>query len=353
MKSASETLRVSVQSQMNDGSKSDTERLAALVRGFAGRRVVVLGDLIADQFVSGEISRVSREAPVMILRHERTETVPGGGANCAMNLAALGARPSIVGVVGADAAGRGLLESLEAAGVDCSGVVVTPLHSTTTKVRILAGHAHSTRQQVVRLDYESAALGDEGVLADIASNLRAAFAESEAAVVSDYNYGVACETTVAALRLEERRAPVVVDSRFRMREFAGFDSATPNEDEVEQVAGRRFDDEAELAVEGERLRAALGYKSLLITRGKHGMLLLEDGARPLRLEAVGSHDAVDVTGAGDTVIATYALALASGADYATAARLANHAGGVVVLKRGTACVYPQELLASLEHEGQI
>jgi rfaE bifunctional protein kinase chain/domain len=220
-------------------------------------------------------------------------------------------------------------------------------------VRILAGHAHSTRQQVVRLDYESEVLNDERTLAEVASNARAAFEESEAAVVSDYNYGVACGATVAGLRGDERRAPVVVDSRFRMREFAGFDSATPNEDEVEQVAGRRFSDADELAAEGERLRAELGYRALLVTRGKHGMLLVEEGAHPLRLDAVGSHDAVDVTGAGDTVIATYALALASGADYATAARLANHAGGVVVLKRGTACVYPLELLASLEHEGQV
>lgn len=334
-------------------SRVEAERLAALVRGFGGRRVLVLGDLLADQFVSGEISRVSREAPVMILRHERTETVPGGGANCAMNLAALGARAAIVGVVGEDEAGRQLLEKLTGAGVDCDGVLVTPQHNTTTKVRILAGHAHSTRQQVVRLDYESEALADSVLLALVAANVRRAFEGAEAAVVSDYNYGVACETTVEPLRRGEGRAPVVVDSRFRMREFAGFDSATPNEDEVEQVAARRFSNADELAAEGERLRAALDYRALLVTRGKHGMLLLEEGRGPLRLEAVGSHEAVDVTGAGDTVIATYALALASGADYATAARLANHAGGVVVLKRGTACVYPQELLASLEHEGEV
>jgi rfaE bifunctional protein kinase chain/domain len=338
---------------MSGESKAETGRLSALVRAFGGRRVLVLGDLIADQFVSGEISRVSREAPVMILRHERTETVPGGAANCAMNLAALGARAAIVGVVGEDSAGRGLLERLEGAGVDCSGVVVAPEHSTTTKVRILAGHAHSTRQQVVRLDYESAALGDEGILADIAANVGAAFEEAEAAIVSDYNYGVACAATVEPLRRGGGRAPVVVDSRFRMLEFSGFDSGTPNEDEVEQVTGRRFADAAELADRGEGLRAELGYRSLLITRGKHGMVLLEADRPPLHLGAVGSHDAVDVTGAGDTVIATYALALASGADFATAARLANHAGGVVVLKRGTACVYPQELLASLEHEGQV
>src|SRR5918997_3527957 len=124
--------------------KSEAGRLAALVRAFAGRRVLVVGDLIADQFVSGEIGRVSREAPVMILRHERTETVPGGAANCALNLATLGARASVVGVVGDDEAGRQLVESLAAAGVDCGGVVVWPSLRTTTKVRILAGHAHST-----------------------------------------------------------------------------------------------------------------------------------------------------------------------------------------------------------------
>jgi rfaE bifunctional protein kinase chain/domain len=336
---------------MSVENRAEAERMSALVRGFEGRRVLVLGDLIADQFVSGEICRISREAPVMILRHERTETVPGGAANCAMNLAALGASASIVGVAGEDSAGRELLARLTGAGVDCSGVVVTPGLRTTTKMRILAGHVHSTRQQVVRLDYDSEALRDEGVLAEVASNVRKGLEGAEAAVVSDYNYGVACETTVEPLR--RVGATVVVDSRFRMRDFAGFDSATPNEDEVEQVTGRRFSDAAELADAGERLRAELGYRALLVTRGKHGLLLLEEGAMPLHVDAVGSHDAVDVTGAGDTVIATYALARASGADYSTAARLANHAGGVVVLKRGTACVYPPELLASLEHDGQV
>ncbi|MDT5294990.1 MAG: D-glycero-beta-D-manno-heptose-7-phosphate kinase [Acidobacteriota bacterium] len=360
---------------------SQTERPAALVRSFAGRRVLVVGDLIADQFVSGEISRVSREAPVMILRHELTETVPGGAANCALNLATLGARAALVGVLGDDAAGRTLLDKLTAASVDCRGVVVTPRLRTTTKVRILAGHAHSPRQQVVRLDYESGTLTDAEILREIARNVREGFSGAEAVIVSDYNYGVACEgaaesireaataaradatrayatyadatraASVAGTAAEARSTPVLVDSRFRLTEFTGFTSATPNEDEVEQVAGRRFADSDELAAEGDALRARLGYGSLLITRGKHGMMLLEEGAAPLLLEAVGSHDAVDVTGAGDTVIATYALALASGADFKDAARLANHAGGVVVLKRGTACVYPQEILASLEQEG--
>ncbi|HEX6184162.1 MAG TPA: PfkB family carbohydrate kinase [Pyrinomonadaceae bacterium] len=341
---------------MTNVGHNSAERLAALVRAFEGRRVLVVGDLIADQFVSGEISRVSREAPVMILRHERTETVPGGAANCALNLATLGARAVVVGAVGEDAAGRELLERLTAAGVDCGSVVVAPELRTTTKVRILAGHAHSPRQQVVRLDYEGEPLKDAALLERLAHNVRGAFDSAEAAIVSDYNYGVACAATVAALREAAGSAvaggvPVLVDSRFRLREFKGLTSATPNEDEVEQVAGRRFDDAGELASEGERLRAALGYRALLITRGKDGMLLLEEGAPALHLAAVGSHDAVDVTGAGDTVIATYALALASGAGFKDAARLANHAGGVVVLKRGTASVSPEELLASVEQEG--
>lgn len=339
---------------LSENSKSTGGRLASVVRGFEGRRVLVLGDLIADQFVSGEISRVSREAPVMILRHERTETVPGGAANCALNLATLGARAALVGAVGDDAAGHELLERLRAGGVDCGGVVVAPRLRTTTKVRILAGHAHAPRQQVVRLDYEGGALADEGLLGEIAGRAAEVCGGAEAVVVSDYNYGVACEATAGSLREAARggERPVLVDSRFRLGEFAGFTSATPNEDEVEQVAGRRFREASELAAAGEELRARLGFRALLVTRGKHGMLLLEEGEAPLGLDAVGSHDAVDVTGAGDTVIATYALALASGAGFPDAARLANHAGGIVVLKRGTACVYPHELLASLEQEGQ-
>ena len=334
---------------MSDNETTLKDRLAALVRSFTGRRVLVVGDIVADQFVFGEISRVSREAPVMILRHERTETVPGGAANCAMNIASLGARAAIVGVVGDDEAGRELLEKLSGAGVDCDGVAVTAKMRTTTKVRLLAGHAHSPRQQVIRMDYESEPLSDTGLADEIAKSVGERSREVDAAIISDYNYGVARGEALTFLR--ERAAggglPVLVDSRFRLDEFAGFTSATPNEDELEQVAGKRLETDGELAEEGERIRARLGYEALLVTRGKHGMLLVEKGREPLQLDAVGTHDAVDVTGAGDTVIATYALALASGADFREAARLANHAGGIVVLKRGTACVLAQELLNSL------
>lgn len=327
-----------------------SERLAGLARSFAGRRVLVVGDLVADQFLFGEISRVSREAPVLILRHERTETVPGGAANCVMNLASLGARAAIVGVVGEDETGRALVEKLEAAGVDCGGIIVSPSSKTTTKVRVLAGQAHSPRQQVIRVDYESAPLADEETAAEIINFVKEKEPGAEAVIVSDYNYGVAGPAVVEHLRATARGGarPVLVDSRFRLREFKGFTSATPNEDEVEHVLQQRLADDAALAEGGERLRRELDFKALLVTRGKQGSVLFDKNSNePTRIRAVGSLDAVDVTGAGDTVIAAYALALASGASFEDAAHLANHAGGVVVMKRGTACVTPQELLASL------
>ncbi|HZI20602.1 MAG TPA: PfkB family carbohydrate kinase [Pyrinomonadaceae bacterium] len=330
----------------------EAERLAGLARSFAGRRVLVVGDLIADQFLFGEISRVSREAPVLILRHERTETVPGGAANCAMNLASLGARASIVGAVGDDEAGRALLARLAGAGVECGGVFVSSRLRTTTKVRVLAGQAHSPRQQVIRVDYESETRADE-FAPEIAARLSERQSAAEAVVVSDYDYGVAGAAVVEALGrvAAAREKPVLVDSRFRLREFRGLTSATPNEDEVEHLTGVRVSDAEALARLGEQLRADLGFEALLVTRGRDGMTLVEAGAPPTPLAAVGSHDAVDVTGAGDTVIATYALALAAGANYHEAAALANHAGGIVVLKRGTACVTPGELLASLRDNG--
>ena len=328
------------------------ERLALLLQTFSERRVVVVGDLLADQFLYGEISRVSREAPVLILRHERTETMPGGAANCALNLATLGARVELVGTVGADEAGHALLEKLREAGVRVGGVVEASGSRTTTKVRILAGQAHSPRQQVIRVDYEGERLANKRLRAQIIQRLRERVAEADAFVVSDYNYGVADAETASVLREAARASskPVLVDSRFSLTRFEGFTSATPNEDEVEQLVGRRLADATELEEAGRELCERLGHRALLITRGSQGMLLLErDAPRAIYIEAVGAREAVDVTGAGDTVVAAYTLALASGATYGEAAHLANHAGGIVVMKRGTASVPPDELLASLLH----
>jgi rfaE bifunctional protein kinase chain/domain len=328
--------------------------LAAIVRRFPHRKIVVVGDLVADQFLYGEITRVSREAPVLILRYERTVTTPGGAANCATNLAALDARAVLIGVVGQDEAGAELLDKLCEAKVDCRNIITSTLERTTTKVRILAGQIHSTRQQVIRIDYEGEPLADESLREQLRTRLRAEAADADAIIISDYNYGVADEVMAEATRevAQQCGIPVLVDSRFRLARFPNFASATPNEDEVEQLLGKQLTDTARLEAAGTELREQLGYQALLITRGNHGMVLLEAGADPLHIEAVGALEPVDVTGAGDTVIATYTLALACGADYPDAAHLANHAGGLVVMKRGTASINRQELLSSVLRWGE-
>ncbi|MDX6404688.1 MAG: D-glycero-beta-D-manno-heptose-7-phosphate kinase [Blastocatellia bacterium] len=323
-------------------------RLAKIVEGFSGKRIVVIGDIIADQFIYGEISRVSREAPVFILRHEHTETTPGGAGNCAANLAALGANVSLISVLGTDEPGQILLETLRQAGVDCDGVLLTDKRRTTTKVRVLAGQLHSTRQQVIRIDYDN----EPGFSAEVQDQLRAgisdAVSNADAVIISDYNYGVADPRIAAVVReTVGQTVPVLVDSRFRLSEFSDFTSATPNEDEVEQLLGAKHFDQAALELAVEQLRQRLGYKALLVTRGGHGMTLIEADRAPLHINAVGSSQPVDVTGAGDTVIATYALALASGSSFADAAHLANFAGGLVVMKRGTATVSSVELVSAI------
>jgi D-glycero-beta-D-manno-heptose-7-phosphate kinase len=326
-------------------------RLIQIVRSFPDRRMVVIGDAIADQFLYGNISRVSREAPVFILRHEQTQTVPGGAANCAMNLAALGARVSLIAAVGNDEPGGELRTKLEAAGVDVSGVIVSERIKTTTKVRILAGQAHSNRQQVIRIDYEGNRIEQDADRESLLEALKKALTSADALVISDYNYGVVDDRAISLVR-ETNPRPVLVDSRFQLSDFTGFTAATPNEDEVEHLIGRPISSTEELELAAQTLKADLGYRALLVTRGAKGMMLLADGA-PVHIPAVGSQQSVDVTGAGDTVIATFALAVASDASFADAARLANHAGGLVVMKRGTAAVAAGELehsILSSEHD---
>ena len=311
---------------------------------FAGRKVVIVGDVVADQFLHGTIARVSREAPVFILRHDSTDTRAGGAANAAANVAALGGAPVLIGITGTDENGRLLRESLTAAGVDCETIVADGNIKTTTKVRVLAGQDYAPRQQVIRIDYENASAISSGVRERLIDNLRQSGAGAAAIIVSDYNYGVAQNSIVDEARRisRERGVPLVVDSRFRLREFSNATSATPNQEEVEMILGKGFTDEGCI-----ELRRDLGYDALLVTCGNNGMLLVEDGVAPIRIPAVGSRQPIDVTGAGDTVIAAYALGLASGLSFTEAASAANHAGGIVVMKKGTAVATREELLESI------
>ncbi len=321
-----------------------TEIAATIKQTFPEKTIVVLGDIVADQFLNGTISRVSREAPVFILRHDETLTMPGAAANASANVASLGGKPVMIGCVGSDSAGGSLIETLENAGVDRSHINVVDEMKTTTKVRVLAGQHYAARQQVIRIDYEnSVPLGHE-VQGGLRSALASAAPRADAIIISDYGYGtIFPEIVEDALSFStDLNIPLIVDSRYRLRMMANATTATPNREEVEQILGSDFtSDQCSL------LREQLGYKALLVTNGNQGMSLFEQDKPEVRIPAVGSTEPVDVTGAGDTVIAAYALALASGLTFEEAASLANHAGGIVVMKKGTAVAHARELIESI------
>ena len=314
-------------------------------KSFLGKRIVIVGDLVADQFLHGTIARVSREAPVFILRHDETDTCAGGAANAAVNVASLGGEPILIGLTGQDPNGELLIEKLTKSGVDCDYVISDKSFRTTTKVRVLAGQHYAPRQQVIRIDYENQAEISAESQEKLRDNLTVAGERADAIIISDYNYGVAnSELAGLARSISKRRGiPLLIDSRFRLRDFPNATTATPNQEEVEQILGKNFTTE-----NCAKLREDLGLESLLVTCGNKGMLLVERDRPPLRIEAIGSAEPIDVTGAGDTVIAVYALGLASELSFSEAARIANHAGGIVVMKKGTASVNTAELVESIK-----
>jgi D-glycero-beta-D-manno-heptose-7-phosphate kinase len=321
-----------------------TDRLLALVEALAGQPVVMLVDLVADRFVTGTPKRISREAPVLILSYQGERLAPGGGANAVANVATLGGRPLPLGIVGDDASGRELVEALAALGVTTEGILRRPGFRTPTKVRILGGGKHSIKQQIVRYDIEDR-LALTPTERDRFAGLAARWAGlARAAILSDYGYG-AVEPGLLPLLRERLGAgcTLVGDSRYRLGELSGLDGATPNEEEAEALLGWTIDDDpARLAEGGRALLARLGARFLLVTRGSRGMSLFEPGSA-VHLSVHGTDQVADVTGAGDTVIGTFALALAAGGTPLEAALLANYAGGVVVMKMGTATLTSQEL----------
>ncbi len=324
--------------------------LEAVVHQLKGKRVAVLADLVADVFLYGEISRISREAPVLILNHRDTQQVPGGGANAIHNLWALGGIPYPIGVVGEDSEGERLLSYFSGLGIDISGIEKVAGYRTPTKMRVLAGMPHGYRQQVVRLDWGST-LDNQKILKRVRKRLKAALANADALILSDYGYGVVSPEIVSSVRLNH--LPVTLDSRFSMQRFPGVTAATPNESEVEAILGITIGNNLEtLSKAGRALRKRLNHQALLITRGKDGMALFERGKRPVHIPVYGGDQVADITGAGDTVIAAFTLALAAGGSFVQAARLANYAGGIVVMKYGTATVSRDELLSAVRHEKQ-
>ena len=319
----------------------------SFIARFAGRRLLVLGDLMTDRYLWGRVERISPEAPVPVVSIDRETDSLGGSANVAHNLASLGARVELLGLVGADGAGTRLIEALAERGVDTRGVAVDKTRRTTVKTRVIAH-----QQQVVRTDEEDAqdAAGDaETRLLDAIAR---ALPSAEALIVSDYGKGVITKATLdAALSLAKTRGvPVCVDPKeTHFLSYVGASVLTPNVHEAGRAFGRPLRDRETLLEAGAVLRERLSADALLITRGPDGMSLFEKGGAVTHLPTV-AREVFDVTGAGDTVVSVYALALAAGAPPPACAFLANHAAGLVIRHAGTAVTTAEELLASLAAE---
>jgi D-glycero-beta-D-manno-heptose-7-phosphate kinase len=330
----------------------EATRLRKIVEAFPNITITVLGDLVADEFVFGEISRVSREAPVLILKHRERTVVPGGGANAVNNLADLGVNVLPVGIVGDDETGRMLLKCFRHKRIAVSGVLKDKAYLTVTKTRILAGMTHTAWQQVVRVDREPQEAPGAHLTRELYLAARNYAQASDALLVSDYGYGAATPAIVKALREKGRLGslPVILDSRYRMLEYGRVTAATPNEPEIEDALGVQIgQDWGRLMAAGEEVMARMKLRSLVITRGRDGMVAFDGKHKPVDIPIFGSDQVTDVTGAGDTVIAAFTAALAAGATTEEAAQLANYAGGIVVMKRGTATVSREELLRALEN----
>lgn len=334
----------------------DSAQLLSLTSALRGREVVVVGDAVADEFVYGRVARVSREAPVLILEYDSSEIVPGGAGNAANNIAALGGQATLVALVGRDDSGRRLVSSLHK-GVDTRRMLRVAGMATPVKTRILAGGVHSAKQQVVRMD--------RGVSPQITPRVRAAFERTtlkaiqraDAVLVSDYGSGLITPALVQKIRRTLAQSghpvPVLIDSRYRLLGYTGLTACTPNQSEVEYALGIQINDDTRaLEKAGREILNRTRMQAVIITRGSHGMALFVRDEPVVHIPIFGTDAIVDVTGAGDTVVSAVTLALAAGSTFEQAARLANYAGGLVVMKRGTATVGATELRRAISRDGR-
>jgi rfaE bifunctional protein kinase chain/domain len=328
---------------------SDAREYLDIIDRFGDCRVALWGDLVLDRFILGTPKRVSREAPVIILRHEEQRDVPGGGANALANLASVGVQVAAIAAVGDDEPGRALVAALESRGIDTGRIVFAPGYRTPTKVRILGGGQSSLKHQVARYDIEDVLPEDGPWRSTLREHLSEEIKSADAIAISDYGYGCVQKEVLQSIDREPGPPPwLCLDSRYRIGSFTGIAGATPNLEELEGYCGRRLQNDDEVAAGAEELRRNLGARFVLATRGNRGMTLMEVGSDPRHIPVYGTDEVADVTGAGDTVLAVLTAALAAGAEPAAAAGLANVAAGLVVMKLGTATISAAELRAAVE-----
>jgi rfaE bifunctional protein kinase chain/domain len=324
---------------------ASSDRLFELIDRFSQARVLVVGDLALDEFLTGQVERISREAPVLILRHETTRQTPGGGANAVYNLAKLGAKVKVVGLVGKDSQGEALRSIFAADGINTTGILIDPNRPTVTKTRI-AGHARqSVTQQIVRVDRKSDELPASEKQSQLAELIRQQLDSVDAVVCSDYGDGVFTPPVIEAV-LEHSRT--IVDAQKGLRRYGGAMLFTPNLPEAEQAIGYSINSPQTLHNAGFDLLGLTHAQQILITRGEQGMSLFDRTGTEVHIPAFNRTDVFDVTGAGDTVVAALTLSLCGGASFWEAAVLGNLAASIVVRQFGTAATNQEEMKAALQ-----
>ncbi|MCK5594973.1 bifunctional hydroxymethylpyrimidine kinase/phosphomethylpyrimidine kinase [bacterium] len=325
--------------------------LADITKEFSGKRVLSIGDMICDEYVYGEVSRISREAPVLILKFTSNMFKVGGAANAISNLKALGAKVYSVGVVGNDNAGEEVISFLGKMKVDIDGIIVDKACSTVTKTRIMAGSYHTAKQQVIRVDKEKNFRINSISEAKMLTYLDEVLDTMDAVLISDYGYKTISKAVYSAISryVRNKKLVLVVDSRYGLLDYKYATAVTPNETEVEDVLHCSIDGEKSLCSMAERLKSEIECENVIITRGSKGMMILDKNNKSEFIPIHGNTDVVDATGAGDTVSAVVTLALSAGASAIEAARLANYAGSIVVMKTGAATATQKELVDVVKH----
>jgi D-glycero-beta-D-manno-heptose-7-phosphate kinase len=328
------------------------DRLLQLIDGFAEKRIAMLGDFVADIFVFGQTKRVSREAPVIVLEFINEKLVLGGAANAVHNVRTLGANPIPIGIIGKDANGNALRKAFLEKGIGTDFIFEVADRVTTAKQRFVGSSIHTSLQQVLRLDKGDREPVDHATEAFLSNAIIAACEYSDILIVSDYDYGVLTDSLIERINGISRRGrvKVMIDSRYRLGNFRHAYVMTPNEPEAEEASGIEIKATENVRRAGRQILSKCEAENVLVTRGRQGMALFEKNGNETLIPIFGSDEISDVTGAGDTVIATFAAATAAGADPLEASVLANVAGGLVVMKSGTATVSAEEIRETILKE---
>jgi rfaE bifunctional protein kinase chain/domain len=319
------------------------KRLQQIIKRFPKTKVGVIGDMAADVYIYGKPYRLSREAPVIVVRHDYQKVIPGGAANTVSNLLQLGAQVFPVGVLGNDDAGVEVFNYFADNCASIEGLLLSGRTDTITKTRIMAGDDHTSKQQVIRIDREPQVALSADEEQKILSYLTSIAPQLDALIVSDYGYNFVTRNMLVFIKNFARKKIVLVDSRYRMKDFEGVTMVTPNQSEAEAFTGAEIKDNKALLAAGRKIIKQLACKAVLITQGNEGMTLFEKGKTPVHIPICGTDEIADVTGAGDTVASLIGLSLGAGATFLDASRLSNCGASVVVMKRGTATVTPAEL----------